>query len=216
MPFITLLFLLSLIIIIPVFFVLKERSARQQLNDKTQHRDYLKAKAQARMSTTTDKLSDTSPHSEHAITVIQFSSHHPYMQLLHSPHVPQEFQLILDDIGQHYESTHHDQINESQLFALNKLIEVRIPELIQNYLKLDKHYAHSVIIDKQNQATSFELVILQLESILDFCKRLNAQSQSGVVDKLLANRFYLEQVYQDSGMDVDELSIDNFNDKNQI
>ena len=44
------------------------------------------------------------------------------------------------------------------------------------------------------------MVLAQLQSILDFTQKLNTQSQSGVVDKLLASRRYLDEVSQDSGM----------------
>ena len=113
----------------------------------------------------------------------------------------------MDDIGQQYESTHHDEITESQLFTLNKLIATRVPELITDYLSLDQHYAKTVIIDISQQNTSYDVVLSQLNSILDFSQKLNTQSQNGVVDKLLASRRYLDDVYKESGMAADSLKI---------
>ena len=51
------------------------------------------------------------------------------------------------------------------------------------------------------------MVLEQLQSILDFTEKLNNQSQSGVVDKLLASRRYLDEVAQDSGMADDIFKI---------
>lgn len=51
------------------------------------------------------------------------------------------------------------------------------------------------------------MVLGQLNLILDFSQKLNIQSQSGVVDKLLASRRYLDDVYKESGMAADNLKI---------
>ncbi|WP_227429737.1 hypothetical protein [Psychrobacter sp. I-STPA6b] len=214
MSFVALLILLSLILVVPLFFVLKERSIHQQKDMAQRHRQYLQQQALAQAKQ--NQTNTTQPNHSHTddtkittsnLPVIQFSKQHPYVKLLHSQNVPQSFRLIMDEIGEQYESTHHEQLTESQLFTLNKLIDIRIPELINNYLQLDKNYANSVIINKQLNATSYDVVMTQLQSILDFSKRLNMQSQSGVVDKLLASQLYLEQIYQDSGMKSDSLSL---------
>lgn len=51
------------------------------------------------------------------------------------------------------------------------------------------------------------MVLDQLNSILDFTQKLNMQSQSGVVNKLLANRRYLDDIYKESGMAADNLKL---------
>ena len=51
------------------------------------------------------------------------------------------------------------------------------------------------------------MVLEQLHSILDFAQKLNIQSQSGVVDKLLASRRYLDDVYQESATSNDLLKL---------
>ena len=76
-----------------------------------------------------------------------------------------------------------------------------------DYLSLDQHYAKTVIIDTDKQNTSYDMVLDQLNSILDFSQKLNIQSQSGVVDKLLASRRYLDDVYKESGMAADNLKL---------
>lgn len=204
MSFFTLLILLSLIVIIPIFFVMKEKSRHQHSDSTQRHQQYLAA---ASHSALTAKEKISSNQTPNKLTVIGFVSHHPFIRLLYDEQVPQAFRASMDNIGQQYESTHHHQITESQLFTLNKLIETRIPELITDYLSLDSHYAKTVIIDTEKSATSYDMVLGQLHSILAFSQKLNAQSQSGVVDKLLASRRYLDEVYQDSGLANDNLKI---------
>lgn len=209
MSFFTLLILLSLILIVPIFFVIKEKSKQAQVDTVHRHQEYLAAAAtnidqnQTQISVI-EKIDDKK---DHRLNVIHFSAHHPFINLLYNEQVPHTFRATMDDIGQQYESTHHDQITESQLFTLNKLIATRIPELITDYLSLDPQYAKTVVIDTDKQNTSYDTVLEQLNSILDFSQKLNTQSQSGVVDKLLASRRYLDDVYKESGMAADSLQI---------
>ncbi len=196
MSFFALLVLLSLIIIVPIFFVLKEKSKQAQIDTTQRHQQYLASASQ------TVSVAEVNVPNQNTsqLAIIKFSSSHAFIGQLYNPQVPETFRAIMDNIGQQYERTHHDQITESQLFTLNKLIETRVPELISDYLSLDPNYAQTVIIDKENNTTSYTMVLAQLQSILDFTQKLNTQSQSGVVDKLLASRRYLDEVSQDSGM----------------
>lgn len=209
MSFFTLLILLSLILIVPIFFVIKEKSKQSQMDMAQRHQEYLAAaslkadQSQAQMASREKANNESS----HGLNVIHFSAHHPFVKLLYDEQVPHTFRAIMDAIGQQYESTHHEQITESQLFTLNKLIATRVPELITDYLSLDTHYAKTVLIDTDKQNTSYDMVLEQLTSILDFTHKLNTQSQSGVVDKLLASRRYLDDVYKESGMAADSLKI---------
>ena len=196
MSFFVLLVLLSLIIIVPVFFVIKEKSKQAQINTTHCHQQYL---ASAHQPTAVTEVNSSNQNS-HSLAIIDFSSNHAFIQQLYNSQVPQAFRAIMDDIGQQYERTHHDQLTESQLFTFNKLIETRVPELVSDYLSLDPNYAETVIIDKENNTTSYTIVLAQLQSILDFAQKLNTQSQSGVVDKLLASRRYLDDVAQDNGI----------------
>lgn len=204
MSFFTLLILLSLIIIVPIFFVIKEKSKRTQLASIPRHQEYL---ASANLMTTQHQAEKANSEQGNKLNVIKFSAHHPFVKLLYDEQVPKTFRATMDNIGQQYESIHHDQITESQLFTLNKLIATRVPELIIDYLSLDQNYAKTVIIDTDKQNTSYDMVLDQLNSILDFSRKLNVQSQSGVVDKLLASRRYLDDVYKESGMAADSLKI---------
>lgn len=209
MSFVTLLILLSLILIVPIFFVIKEKSKQTQIASTQRHQEYLTSasliSAQSQTEMTPKEKADDQPANE--LNVIKFSAQHPFIKLLYDEKVPQTFRVTMDDIGQQYESTHHDQITESQLFTLNKLIAIRVPELMTDYLSLDQHYAKTVIIDTDTQNTSHDIVLDQLNSILDFAQKLNTQSQSGVVDKLLASRRYLDDVYKESGMADSSLTI---------
>ena len=211
MSFFTLLLLLSLILIVPIFFVIKEKSKQTQLAATQRHQAYLAAASlqhtQTQMAAKEKTTNEHRHEHKQGINVIHFSATHPFVKRLYDEQVPHMFRATMDDIGQQYESTHHDQITESQLFTLNKLIETRVPELIADYLSLDPHYAKTVIIDKDKQNTSYDMVLEQLHSILDFSQKLNTQSQSGVVDKLLASRRYLDDVYKESGMTTDSLDI---------
>lgn len=205
MSFFSLLILLSLILVIPVFFVMKEKSKRTQVDVIQRHKAYLAAaslnmaQSQAELVVTEESIQEQ----HNPLSIIHFSAQHPFIERLYNEQVPQSFRAIMDNIGQQYESTHHSEITESQLFTLNKLINTRVPELINDYLSLDQHYAKTVIIDVDKHSTSYDIVLDQLSSILDFAQKLNTQSQSGVVDKLLASRRYLNEVYQDSGMTID-------------
>ena len=196
MSFFALLVLLSLIIIVPIFFIIKEKSKQAQINTAQRHQQYLASASQA-VSVAEVNIPNQNTSQ---LAIIKFSSSHAFIGQLYNEQVPQTFRAIMDNIGQQYERTHHDQITESQLFTLNKLIETRVPDLISDYLSLDPNYAQTVIIDKEKNTTSYATVLDQLQSILDFTQKLNIQSQSGVVDKLLASRRYLNDVSQDSGM----------------
>lgn len=207
MSFFTLLILLSLIIVVPVFFVMKEKSKQAQIDSTQRHQEYLVSASKSASVLETENALRNSDDSTNNSNVISFSSNHPFVRQLYDERVPQTFRAIMDEIGQQYECTHHEQITESQLFTLNKLIATRIPELIGDYLSLDQNYAQTVIIDTDKAATSYTMVLEQLHSILDFAQKLNIQSQSGVVDKLLASRRYLDEVYQDSGLINDDLKI---------
>lgn len=204
MSFFALLVLLSLIIIVPIFFVMTENSKRTQVQSIRQHQEYLAA-AKTTMVVNQQKTAPTQRINQQSI--IEFSVNHPFIQLLYDEQVPVAFRAVMDDIGQQYERTHHQHITESQLFTLNKLIDSRIPELLRDYLSLDSDYATTVIIDTDKAITSYTMVLAQLQSILDFAQKINNQSQSGVVDKLLASQRYLAEVSQDSGMVDDILNI---------
>ena len=206
MSFYTLLILLSLIIIVPIFFLMKEKSKHTQRASIQQHQSYLAAADRAaRQSQIKQAATETTTSNKPAtgLSVIHFSAQHPFVQWLYDEQVPKAFRVTMDSIGQQYESTHHAQITESQLFTLNKLITTRIPELIADYLSLDQHYAKTVVIDVDKQNSSYDIVLEQLNSILDFSQKLNTQSQSGVVNKLLASRRYLDDVYRESGKEND-------------
>jgi len=210
MSFFTLLVLLSLILIVPVFFVMKEKAKHTRNDSIRRHKEYLEA---ASLHTVQSQIvpvvkENAIYEQDNPLRAISFSAQHPFIKLLYNEQVPQTFRAIMDDIGQQYESTHHSEITESQLFTLNKLISMRVPELITDYLSLDKYYAKTVIIDTDKQSTSYDIVLDQLSTILDFAQKLNTQSQSGVVDKLLASRRYLNDVYKDSGMAIDSLKME--------
>lgn len=209
MSFYVLLILLSLILIVPIVFVLKEKSKQTQIASVQRHQAYLASASLVVAHSQTKMASEkkTYPKKDTELDIINFTAHHPFIQLLYNEQVPKMFRDTMDDIGQQYESTHHDQITESQLFTLNKLIATRVPELILDYLSLDQNYAKTVIVDTDKQNTSYDIVLDQLNSILDFSQKLNTQSQSGVVDKLLASRRYLDDVYKESGMVADTLKI---------
>ncbi|MGP9556002.1 hypothetical protein [Psychrobacter sp. AOP7-A1-24] len=211
MSFFSLLVLLSLILVVPVFFVMKEKSKRTQTDSIKRHKEYLEAASlhstQSQKVPVVTKDAMYEYEQDNSVSVISFSAQHPFIKLLYNEQVPQTFRAIMDDIGQQYESTHHSEITESQLFTFNKFISTRVPELITDYLSLDKHYAKTVIIDVDKQSTSYDIVLDQLGTILDFAQKLNTQSQGGVVDKLLASRRYLNDVYKDSGMAIDSLKI---------
>jgi len=209
MSFFTLLVLLSLILVVPVFFVMKEKAKHTQNDSIGRHKEYLEAASlHTVQSQIVPVVKENAIHEQdNPLRAISFSAQHPFIKLLYNEQVPQTFRAIMDDIGQQYESTHHSEITESQLFTLNKLISTRVPELITDYLSLDKYYAKTVIIDTDKQSTSYDIVLDQLSTILDFAQKLNTQSQSGVVDKLLASRRYLDDVYKDSGMAIDSLEV---------
>ena len=204
MSFFALLILLSLIIIVPVFFVMKEKSKHTQADTTRRHREYLTAIET--QTVVNQQKTIINPHIN-SLAMIEFSASHPFIQLLYDEQVPVEFRAIMDDIGQQYERTHHQHMTEAQLFTLNKLIDNRIPELLSDYLSLDPDYATTVVIDTDKASTSYTMVLEQLHSILEFAQKMNSESQSGVVDKLRASRRYLDEVSQDSGMIDDILKL---------
>ncbi|WP_352339011.1 hypothetical protein [Psychrobacter sp. 16-MNA-CIBAN-0192] len=217
MSFFALLILLSLIVIVPLIFVMKEKSKHLQADSTHRHQEYLatvKSTAPEKIlnsdinKSTADRDNSATPHPSTAQRlIIDFNAQHPFIQLLYDEQLPLAFRETMDAIGQQYERTHHQHLTKSQLFTLNKLIESRIPELLRDYLSLDPNYATTVIIDKHKTSTSYTMVLEQLQSILDFTQKINNQSQSGVVDKLLASRRYLDEVAQDSGMADDIFTI---------
>ncbi|MGO2301226.1 MAG: hypothetical protein ACTH5O_05065 [Psychrobacter sp.] len=187
---------------------MKEKSKHTQNNSIQRHQEYLASAHHIAVQSQAESIKESVGNEQDStLSVINFSAHHPFVQLLYNEQVPKNFRVTMDAIGQQYESTHHDEITESQLFTFNKLIATRVPELITDYLSLDQSYAKTVVIDTDRQNTSYDIVLEQLNSILDFSQKLNTQSQSGVVDKLLASRRYLDDVYKESGMAADSLKI---------
>lgn len=118
-------------------------------------------------------------------------------------HMPAYFQAVLMDIDEQCHLLRHKELNKQQWFTLKKLIHTRIPELLTNYLNLDKDYVKTAIVDKDNQQTTQDIVYAQLKSILHFIKNVSQQNDSSHVDKILASRNYLEDIYLENGIKPD-------------
>lgn len=141
-------------------------------------------------------------HENHVIPATSQQDSTPSFEDLFRYQLPEAFESILHDLAnKHHSLSQKDMLNE-RVFTAKKLITVRVPELIYDYLKLDEHYAQTVIVDKAKQLTSQDLVLSQLQSIQHFIKKLDESGNADVVNNLLANRNYLQSIYQSNGLEA--------------
>lgn len=175
MYFLMLLAILSLIIIVPLFFIIK-------------HKNQTKNHAIS-ATPSTDTSTPSVPE-----TPIQ-------IELKALPNLFQ--QMILDIEAQFLETTQkHRQglLSEDSFFTAKRLFYTRLPEIARDYLNLEPNYAKTYVIDTKLGLTSHMMVQHQLKSILDFLYQLNQSSNQLYLQNILTNQRYLQSVYQHVGM----------------
>ena len=109
MSFFALLVLLSLIVIVPIVFVMKEKSKHSQVDSTHRHQEYLATV----MSKEPENLSNsginkstngshhnatTPPQSTAQRIIIDFNAQHPFIQLLYDEQLPLNFRETMDAI----------------------------------------------------------------------------------------------------------------------
>lgn len=187
MSFWVLLVILSLLILIPAFFVFREKNKSGKLY---QQRAYQQAISK-------QKIADE-PAKE-AVTL-----HNIPIEKL-----PSFLQTLFLEMEALCNSLNAKQINQKRWFTVKQLVNKRIPELIHDYLSLDAHYVKTEIVDKETQQTTQDIVYAQLKSIMHFLKRVNQESDNVHVKSILASRKYLELVYDDNGINPDFIQSQN-------
>ncbi|MFW2177174.1 MULTISPECIES: hypothetical protein [unclassified Moraxella] len=175
MPFSGLLIILSLVIVIPLWFIVR---AKRQPTAQFQ------------------------PNPLNPNHLSQASTEQPPVIALGK--LPNLFQQIITDIeAQFAEIVRKDQaslIDKDSFFTAKRLFYTRLPEMVNDYLKLDPHYATAEIIDKAQHLTSYDLVQKQLKAILNVFIQINQSSNQQQLQHILGNQRYLQAVYQQTGL----------------
>ncbi len=179
MSFPLLLLLLSLVVVIPVAFVIKDKSRQQQLTHNNQHQRYITHKAQG-------ELHKARPDLKISDTIQDYRNH---------PKLPISFRQLLGKIHEQYIELAAVQLAPDQRFTVDKLLGTRLPEVLDDYLALEAQYAEETIIDTVHSLTSKDVTYGQLSNMLAFMQRVAADGQDQVASNILANRNYLQSVY---------------------
>lgn len=112
-------------------------------------------------------------------------------------------QIILDIESQFFEITQKNAQNvittESYLTA-KRLFYTRLPELVNDYLKLEPNYAKNQVIDVSQGFTSFDVVQRQLKSMLNLFHQINQSSNEMYLQNILTNDRYLASIQQSQGL----------------
>lgn len=185
MSFLTLLIILSLAIIVPLFFIIKEKSKARALHQQPNYQELHYDKQSINENNTT-KLNE------------ELSLHHLPIEYL-----PSFFQDVLLKIETQCHYLNNKEVPKQQWFTVKKLVDTRLPELLHDYLSLDPEYAKTDIIDKHHQLTTQDVVYAQLKSTLQFLKTINQQSDKIAVNNILASRNYLQFIYDENGVNAD-------------
>lgn len=171
MPFVFLLLILSLAIIIPTIFVVR-------------------AKRLSNSVTTTVTMKQTT------INQIQQKS-------VNIDNLPKLFQQILKDIEAQFAIIYHKHqqhgIHHDSFHTAQRLFYVRLPEMVDDYLQLDSHYAKHQLIDIDKNLTSFDIMQQQLKSILNLFYQINQSSNELYLQNVLTNQRYLQALQQQTG-----------------
>lgn len=168
MSFTLLLFILSLVVIAPVFFVIKSNK------NKPLH------------------IANINMANENPAAINQQN-----IDLKSLPNLYQQIILDIEaqffEIKQKNDT---GQLAQESFFTAKKLFYTRLPELISDYQKLDAQYAKTQIIDTTHQLTSFDIVYRQLKSILNLFYQINQSSNQLYLQNILTNQRYLQSVEQ--------------------
>lgn len=164
MSFFGLLAILSLIIILPVVFILRAR--------KQAKLEPLPATVSPAKTLNIDKL-------------------------------PNLFQQIICDIeAQFFQIEQKKQQNlllNDNYFVAKQLFFVRLPQMLEDYLKLEPNYAKNHIIDEKNVLTSYLILQQQLKTILNIFYQINQSSNQLYLQNILVNQRYLHSIAEQTG-----------------
>lgn len=126
--------------------------------------------------------------------------------------LPESFHQLLNEINRRFTTLNqknHSNIATEQWLTIKKLVNVRLPEILDNYLMLyqqDKHHAENHIIDHAQQLTTQDIVLAQLQTILVFIKKVTQNNQKTHVNNMLATTRYLDAIYHQNGLHPDILT----------
>lgn len=177
-----LLLIISLVVIVPTVFVARGKPKQKLLGNKNQNQQYLGHNA----SVSSNQIKASAEQLGIADTIQHYRNH---------PALPISFRQLLGKIYAQYVTLHSVKLAPDQRFTVDKLAGTRLPEVIEDYLTLDKDYAENTIIDSQHELTSQDVTYGQLVSMLDFMTRAQDEGQAQVASNILANRSYLQSVY---------------------
>ena len=94
-------------------------------------------------------------------------------QKQHNYDIPKEANDILNDIYITYKKLEHEKNNiiiKNESHQIKKLIDERIPEILEKYISIDDEYKKSLI--NTEGKTPFDLMIGSLENILSYFNRV--------------------------------------------
>lgn len=115
-------------------------------------------------------------------------------QKQHNYDIPKEANDILNDIYITYKKLEHEKNNiiiKNESHQIKKLIDERIPEILEKYISIDDEYKKSLI--NTEGKTPFDLMIGSLENILSYFKEINLSLNEEKVKELSVKERYTNQ-----------------------
>lgn len=173
MSFNFLLVIISLVVIVPLVFILKAK----------------KTKALPTLHTRLANFSSIAD-SEQNIDIFLNQLPNLYQQIV------LDIEAQFFEINQKYQ---HNTLDHDSFFTAKRLFYKRLPELITAYQKLEPNYAKTHIIDAQQGLTSFDIVHQQLKSILNLFHQINQSTNQLYLQNILTNERYLQSIQHAQG-----------------
>lgn len=115
-------------------------------------------------------------------------------QKRHHYDIPKEANDVLSDIYIIYKKLEHEKDNiiiKNEKHQIKKLIDERIPEILEKYISIDEEYKKSLV--NTEGKTPFDLMVGSLENILSYFKEINLSLNEEKVKELSVKERYTNQ-----------------------
>lgn len=115
-------------------------------------------------------------------------------QKRHHYDIPKEANDILNNIYIMYKKLEHEKDNiiiKNEKHQIKKIIDERIPEILEKYISIDEEYKKSLM--NTEGKTPFDLMIASLENILSYFKEINLSLNEEKVKELSVKERYTNQ-----------------------
>lgn len=115
-------------------------------------------------------------------------------QKRHNYDIPKEANNVLNEIYLIYKKLEHEKNNLivlNEKHQIKKLIDERVPEILEKYISIDEEYKKS--LTNTEGKTPFDLMISSLENILNYFKEINLSLNEEKVKELSVKERYTNQ-----------------------